>query len=216
MKLCVLFLLFKRWFPFHTASMSQPLILASGSPRRKQWLEAVHIPFEVQLPDIDEAPLENEAPSVLVQRLAREKARKIAERFPGRWVLAADTTVALGAVSYGKPKDRADAIRILTELQGKSHQVHTGVCLCRDVDETVFVDTTQVEFRLMSRAEIEWYVDTGEPMDKAGAYAIQGMAALFIPKIDGSFASVMGFPIERIGQLFHQKGLLKDWLGLMD
>jgi len=187
-------------------------ILASGSPRRRQWMEALQIPYEVWKPEVDESPLPNEEPEVMVERLARAKAEIVSLANPGRWVIAADTTVAADHHVLGKPEDVEDAVRMLQLLQGRAHQVHTGLCLRRDDEVHVFVDTATVRFRPMTEAQIRWYVATGEPMDKAGAYAAQGITALFIEGIDGSFATVMGFPVERFGELSQRLDLLKDWL----
>lgn len=191
----------------------QPLILASGSPRRRHWLEAMRIPFELQVPDVDETPLLDEEPSDLVLRLAELKAEVIARRNSGRWVMAADTTVAIDHHTLNKPVDAEDAVRMLSLIQGRTHQVHTGFCLQKNDTSHSFVDTAQVFFRPMSEAQMRWYINTREPMDKAGAYAIQGIGALFIEKVEGSFSTVMGLPVERMGALFRSLGLLKPWIG---
>ncbi|WLT31286.1 nucleoside triphosphate pyrophosphatase [Geothrix sp. PMB-07] len=191
----------------------QPLILASGSPRRRHWLEAMRIPFELQIPDVDETPLLDEDPSDLVLRLAELKAEVIARRNPGRWVMAADTTVAVDHHTLNKPVDLEDAVRMLSLIQGRAHQVHTGFCLQKNDTTHSFVDTAQVFFRPMSEAQMRWYINTREPMDKAGAYAIQGIGALFIENVEGSFSTVMGLPVERMGALFRNLGLLKPWMG---
>lgn len=191
----------------------QPLILASSSPRRRHWLEALRIPFEIQSPHVDETPLLDEEPGDLVLRLAELKAEVIAQRNPGRWVMAADTTVAVDHHTLNKPENTEDAVRMLTLIQGRAHQVHTGFCLQKDGATHSFVDTAQVVFRPLSEAQIRWYVGTHEPMDKAGAYAIQGIGALFIEGVEGSFSTVMGLPVERIGALFLQLGLLRPWMG---
>ena len=191
-----------------------PLILASGSPRRAQWLEAMRIPFEKQAPDVDEAPLMDEPPGDMVLRLAETKAEVIARRNPGRWVLAADTTVALDEHVLGKPEDVEDAVRMLLLLQDRVHQVHTGLSLQRDQEVHSFVDTAGVRFRPLSEAQARWYAATGEPMDKAGSYAIQGIGALFVASVEGSFATVMGLPVERLSEVLSRLGLLGMWLGL--
>jgi septum formation protein len=192
----------------------QPLVLASSSPRRRHWLEAMRIPFEIQVPDVDETPLLDEEPGDLVLRLAELKAEVVAHRNPDRWVMAADTTVAVDHHTLNKPVDVEDAVRMLSLIQGRAHQVHTGFCLQRNDDVHSFVDTAQVVFRPLSEAQIRWYVGTREPMDKAGAYAIQGIGALFIEGVEGSFSTVMGLPVERIGDLFLRLGLLRPWMGL--
>ena len=197
----------------HTLLLPPP-ILASASPRRRQWLEALQIPFEIRRPDVDESPLPGEEPAVMVERLARAKAEVVARANPDRWVIASDTTVAVDHHVLGKPVDSADAERMLMLIQGRGHQVHTGLCLRRDGQVHSLVDTAGVFFRPVSRAQARWYAGTGEPMDKAGGYAAQGMAALFIDRIEGSFATVMGFPVERFGELTGRLGLLATWLGL--
>ena len=192
--------------------MRQPLILASASPRRKYWFEAMGIPFEVVAPIIDETPLPEENPIEMVARLSREKAQSVAVNNPGRWALAADTTVVVDGCILGKPEDANDAMRMLSLIQGRKHYVHTGLCLIKDDKIRSFVDTAQVYMRPLSMEQIRLYVATGEPMDKAGAYAAQGVAALFIERIDGSFATVMGLPVERLGGLFFELGLVDAWL----
>lgn len=191
-----------------------PLLLASGSPRRAQWLEALRIPFEKQAPEVDETPLLDEPASDMVLRLAETKAEVVARRNAGRWVLAADTTVALDEHVLGKPEDLDDAVRMLMLLQGRTHQVHTGLCLQRDQEVHSFVDTAEVRFRPLTEPQARWYAGTGEPMDKAGSYAIQGIGALFVAGVNGSFATVMGLPVERLSELLERLGLLGLWLGI--
>jgi septum formation protein len=197
-----------------TSPLILPPILASASPRRRQWMEALRIPFEVRAPEVDETPLAGEEPGAMVARLARAKAEAVAAVHPGRWVIAADTTVACDHHVLGKPVDAADATRMLLMIQGRSHQVHTGLCLMRDGEAHAFVDTAEVFLRPVTATQAAWYAGTGEPMDKAGGYAAQGIAALFIARIDGSFATVMGFPVERFGELVGRLGLLGAWLGM--
>jgi septum formation protein len=189
----------------------RPLILASASPRRKYWLEAIRVPFEVVAPAIDETALPGESPFDMVGRLSTEKAQAIAAANPGRWVLAADTTVVLDQMVLGKPKNSCDATRMLQLIQGRPHCVHTGACLVKDAEIHQLVDTAMVHLRPLTKEQIAWYVSTEEPMDKAGAYAAQGIAALFIERIEGSFSTVMGLPIERLGGLFFALGLLEKW-----
>ncbi|MDP2875993.1 MAG: Maf family protein [Holophaga sp.] len=191
-----------------------PPILASASPRRRQWMEALEIPFEVWAPEVDETPLLNEDPEAMVERLARAKAEIVAVVNPGRWVIAADTTVAVDHHVLGKPENEADAMRMLGLIQGRRHEVYTGLCLRRDQEIHSFVDTAEVYLRPVSEARARWYANTGEPMDKAGGYAAQGIAALFIERIEGSFATVMGFPVERFSELAGRLGLLQSWLGM--
>lgn len=195
-----------RYFP--------PPILASASPRRRQWMEALQIPFEVWAPEVDETPLPDEGPEAMVERLARAKAEIVALVNPGRWVIAADTTVAVDHHVLGKPEDQADAARMLGLIQGRTHEVHTALCLRRDEEIHSLVDTAHVTLRPVSEAQARWYATTGEPMDKAGGYAVQGIAALFIEAIEGSFATVMGFPVERFSELITRLKLSGEWLGM--
>jgi septum formation protein len=197
--------------PGQTLNLAPP-ILASSSPRRQQWLEAMRIPFEVWVPDVDETPFLGEEPDRMVLRLAKAKAEIVSQVNPGRWVIAADTTVAVDHHVLNKPVDAADAVRMLMLIQGRRHEVHTGFCLRRDDEIHAFVDTAEVYLRPISERQARWYANTGEPMDKAGAYAAQGIAALFIERIEGSFATVMGFPVERFGELAQGLGLLSMWL----
>ena len=197
-----------------TTTHLAPPILASESPRRRQWLEALQIPFEVIVPEVDEAPLEGEDPGAMVSRLAQAKAEMVARGHPDRWVIAADTIVAVDHHVLGKPADAEDAARMLLLIQGRGHQVHTGLCLRKGDQVHTLVDTADVFLRPVSPAQARWYAGTGEPMDKAGGYAAQGIAALFIERIEGSFATVMGFPVERFGELAGRLGLLGGWLGM--
>ena len=198
----------------HSTIRLGPPILASSSPRRKQWLEAMKIPFEIWAPEVDESPLSGEDPERMVLRLARSKAQIVSVVNPGRWVIAADTTVAIDHHVLNKPVDENDAVRMLMLIQGRRHEVHTGFCLLRDKEEHAFVDTAEVYLRPLSERQARWYAKTGEPMDKAGAYAAQGIAAMFISRIEGSFATVMGFPVERFGELAQNLGLLTYWLNM--
>ena len=191
-----------------------PPILASASPRRKQWLEAMRVPFEVWAPDVDETPLQGESPEAMVARLARAKAEIVGLVNPDRWIIAADTTVAVDHHILGKPGSEAEAVHMMMLIQGRGHQVHTGLCLRKNSEIYTLVDTAQVYLRPVTRPQAEWYATTGEPMDKAGGYAAQGIAALFIERIEGSFATVMGFPVERFSELARRLGLLGFWLGM--
>jgi septum formation protein len=186
------------------------IYLASASPRRGELLRQIGVAHEVRPVDVDESPRTGEAPASYALRLAQEKARVLweqvpdAERLP---VLAADTTVALGEEILGKPADRAEAIMMLERLSGREHQVHTAIALLHAGGADSRVSTSSVTFRLLSPAEIEWYWQTGEPADKAGAYAVQGKAAIFIRHLAGSYSGVMGLP------LFETWELLEPVLG---
>jgi septum formation protein len=182
----------------------KPLVLASASPRRAEILRAVGWPFETLAAQIDETPRASEEPARYVERLAREKAEAVAQSVPGRLVLGADTTVVVDDLMLGKPLDEKDAIRMLRSLNGRWHEVLTGVALVRAGDEKqslVSHQVTRVRFASMSDEEIGWYVATGEPMDKAGAYAVQGHAALFIEKIEGEYWNVVGLPVRLVYSL---------------
>jgi septum formation protein len=170
------------------------LVLASQSPRRSEILRQAGIPFTRRVAAIDETPLEGEKPEDYVVRLAELKALAVPAG-PGETVLGADTTVVIDGEMLGKPADAADARRMLARLSGRQHEVITGICLKRGVEVVRDCATTKVWFALMSAREIEEYVSSGEPMDKAGAYAIQGLASKFIEKIDGCYFNVVGLPV---------------------
>ena len=185
-----------------------PLILASGSPRRAELLRQAGIPFDVLPADVDETPHPGEAPEAYVQRLAIAKASRVAAAHAGRAVLGADTTVVIDGEVLGKPGDSAEAVRMLTRLSGRSHLVLTGVCLVApDGERQSAVATTTVEFRPLSASEIDDYVRSGEPMDKAGAYAIQGGAAGFVSRFDGAFDNVVGLPLALIQGMCRGRGI---------
>jgi len=172
-----------------------PIVLASGSPRRKQLLEMLHIPFRVIPPDVDEHVLPGEAPDRYVTRLSRAKAQAVAPRAPGDVILAADTTVVLDGTIFEKPTSPANAVEMLTRLQGRTHEVMTAVAVAQDGKVEQALDVSRVTFRPADRATLEAYVATGEPMDKAGAYAIQGLGAPLIERVEGDFFGVMGLPL---------------------
>ena len=177
------------------------LILASASPRRQELLQKMGLAFRVQPADVDETCAG--APEERVRALAERKARGVMQAGARGVIVASDTLVALDGVSLGKPVDRADAIGMLHALSGRGHDVYTGVCLLDTASgkcETM-VERTAIHFVELSDEMIEAYVDTGEPMDKAGAYAIQGGAGRFVDAIDGSFDNVMGFPTEAFADM---------------
>jgi septum formation protein len=189
------------------------LILASASPRRAELLRAAGIEFDVLAADVDESVLPGETPREHVQRLAEAKARAIIPRAAGRLVLAADTVVVVGGVILGKPAGDSDARRMLRMLSGRAHEVMTGVCLAHEpagagphvISE---IAVTGVEFAALSDAEIDCYVASVEPADKAGAYAIQGLASRFVTRIDGSYSNVVGLPVALVYRLCREAGLL--------
>lgn len=176
--------------------LREKLVLASGSPRRAEILERAGWPHEVIVAGIDESVSPNEEAAVYVQRLARSKAEAVAQQLKTGLVLGADTTVVIADQILGQPTDVADARRMLNLLNGKWHEVLTGVALVRVGGESrVDCETTRVRFAEMSENEIDWYISTREPFGKAGAYGIQGKAALFIEEIEGDYFNIMGLPI---------------------
>lgn len=181
----------------------RPLILASTSPRRKEILTAVGWPFEAHPAGVDETRLEGEGPEDFVTRLAREKAEAVARTRLFGLVLGADTTVLVDGEILEKPRDEEDARRMLRALGGRWHEVLTGVALVRAETgrAAIGLERTRVRFAETSEAEIAWHVQTGDVLDKAGAYAIQGRAALFIEAIDGDYWNVVGLPVRLVYEL---------------
>jgi nucleoside triphosphate pyrophosphatase len=188
------------------------LILASSSPRRAELLRAAGITFIVRAADVDETIRPHELPRDYVVRLSREKARAVAR--DNELTLGADTTVVVNGEIAGKPVDAEDAERMLRALSGRWHEVLTGVTLARADQILSAVASTRVKFAQLSDAEINWYVSTGEPMDKAGAYAIQGYASLFVERIEGSYSNVVGLPVQLAYKLAQQMGV--ELLGVED
>ena len=183
------------------------LVLASGSPRRRQLLEMLGLEFRIVAPNVDETRGSSELPEEYVTRLAREKARVVAGRERGAVVLAADTTVVLRGAIFEKPQTPAQAVEMLAQLAGRTHQVMTAVAVARDGRLAHAVDVTDVTFRPLSRDQIAAYVATGEPMDKAGAYAIQGKGAALVEGIRGDFFGVMGLPLRLALELLERFGV---------
>ena len=183
-----------------SASALPPLVLASASPRRRWLLEKLGRTFDVDVPDIAEVAQAGERPDVFAQRMADEKAAAVARRRRDAWTLAADTVVTLDATALGKPRDAAEAIAMLTALAGRSHVVFTGVALLQPggVPAERTVVGTPVAFRALTRAEIDAYIATGEPFDRAGAYAIQGEGAHLVERVDGSYTNVIGLPLPEV------------------
>ena len=179
----------------------EKLLLASASPRRSEILRAVGWPFETLAANIDETMREGEAAPDAIRRLALEKAMTVAARRPGALVLGADTTVVVDTHILEKPLDEHDAERMLRLLSGRWHDVLTGVALIRDERRVVAYEKTRVRFGQMSNDEIDWYVKSGEPLDKAGAYAIQGRAALLIEEIQGDYWNIVGLPVRLVYKL---------------
>ncbi len=192
--------------PFRTAT---PLVLASGSPRRRELLADLGLEFEVSPSALPEpAPLADEPSLDYARRMAELKTRDVAARFPDRTVLGADTIVVLGGEIMGKPKDEANALAMLTRLSGMTHQVVTGFCVIRPGGEVVTQSvSTDVDMRISDEAELKSYIATGEPMDKAGAYAIQGIGTFLVTAIRGSYTNVVGLPVARVLEVLSSWGV---------
>lgn len=188
------------------------LILASASPRRREMLHSLGYRFEVLAADIDESPLPGEQPPAHVQRLALGKATVIAAQHPAVAVLAADTIVVQAGRILGKPRDAQHAASMLAELSGTRHQVHTALALIVDGQPRVELQSSWVQFRDLHSDEITAYVASGEPMDKAGAYGIQGQAGRFVREMQGSYTGIMGLPLCQTEQLLRGAGLRPDGL----
>lgn len=185
--------------------LRQKVILASKSPRRAEILRAVGWEFETQAANIDETRRDCEDAVSYVKRLAHEKALTIAKRTPNRVVLGADTVVVIDGQILGQPRDDVDARRMLAMLSGKWHEVLTGVALVH-ADSVALVEhqSTRVRFCELSPEEIEWYVSTGEPRDKAGAYAIQGRGGIFIEGIEGDYFNIVGLPVRLVYEMMQR------------
>lgn len=181
------------------------LVLASQSPRRRQLLANAGIECIVRPSGIEEAPESGETPEAYVRRLALDKARAV-EASPAEYVLAADTIVVIDGHILEKPASVEDAARMIGMLSGQVHSVMTGVCLRHDRRELAAVETTLVSFLPLSRTEIDAYAASGEPMDKAGAYAIQGLASKFIDRVDGCYFNVVGLPVSRVYRMLRASG----------
>jgi septum formation protein len=176
------------------------LVLASASPRRRELLARLGVPFAVAAPDVDETPVPGEASLALVRRLAAAKAAAVT----GPLVLAADTVVEIDAALLGKPVDEADARRMLRRLSGRTHHVHTAVAVRAGERVEIDTATTAVRFVALTPPAIDWYVATGEPFDKAGAYAIQGAGGIFVEAVRGSVSNVVGLPLSTTVDLLHR------------
>jgi septum formation protein len=187
--------------------MSVHIILASASPRRRELLDQIKVTYRICPVDLDETPLPNETPLAYVQRLAAEKSAACLAQLNTRTpVLAADTAVILNNVIMGKPKDQDDALAMLTQLSGRTHQVYSAISL-RGREHNQAVSITEVTFRRLTKAEILAYWRSGEPFDKAGGYAIQGMGGAFVESIKGSFSGVVGLPLFETAELLSKQGI---------
>jgi len=185
-----------------------PLILASASPRRKELLQLAGIPLEVIPSQADERFLQGESPEEHVRRVARAKAMDVGRQRPGRWVLGADTVVAIDGKILGKPGNPREAEEMLRNLSQREHRVLTGFCVLRYPSLERREDTviSRVKFKDLSAAEIRWYISTGEPFDKAGAYAIQGRAAFMVKEVHGSYTNVVGLPLCEVVEALRELG----------
>ena len=186
------------------------IILASQSPRRKYLLENAGLVFEVMPSQLDENSIGLSTPAHYVKELAEAKAQEIAEKHSHSWVIGADTIVMLDDQILGKPASEDEARSMLRQLSGRVHQVYTGVCICcrsrgRSWSETVVTD---VRFKHLTDAEIDWYIQSGEPFDKAGAYAIQGLGTFLVRRISGSYTNVVGLPVCEVIEYLIQNGII--------
>jgi septum formation protein len=203
--------------PFRQATtpLNSPLpslVLASASPRRRELLDSLGLRYSIRAAGLDETPLPGEEPRDTVLRLAAAKAAAVAQ--PGELALAADTDVVLGGELLGKPRDPADARRMLARIAGREHTVLTGVALAEPGRDrrAAGLATSRVRMAPMSGEEIDWYVATGEPLDKAGSYAVQGLGALFVEEVFGNYTNVVGLPIPLTYRLFRELGYdLRDF-----
>ena len=186
------------------------LILASQSPRRKYLLEQAGLRFTVIPSPFDENRITPDEPAAYVRRLAEAKADSVAIQYPAAWVIGADTIVAADNRLLGKPGSSEEARSMLNRLSGKTHQVYTGFCIRRFSTKAVFSDAvcTDVTFKALSAKEIEWYIRTGEPFDKAGAYAIQGMGTFLVRRISGSYSNVVGLPVCEVVEIMIREGIM--------
>lgn len=191
-------------------STVKPLVLASNSPRRKGFLHDLGLKFSVCAEDIDETPYKNEDPKTYVERMAREKAAAVSRRFPGSYVLAADTAVCLADTILGKPADAAEAVAMLLSLAGRVHVVRSGICIaCADEDVEICTSVaTEVRFSDFGEAIAKGYVAEGESLDKAGAYGIQGKGAFLVKCVQGSYSNVVGLPLAEVVEILEQQGVV--------
>jgi len=190
---------------------NHPLILASASPRRRYLLEQAGLTFRVIPSTIDESSVPVDPPEDYVRMLAEAKAMEIARRYPESWVIGADTIVLIGDAVLGKPDTEAQARQMLKALSGKTHRVLTGYCICCKAEERAFSETveTKVLFKALTETEIDWYLSTDEPFDKAGAYAVQGLGSFLVKRIEGSYTNVVGLPICEVMEFLLREGVVK-------
>ncbi len=186
------------------------LILASKSPRRQYLLKQAGLTFQVIPSQVDESTIAQAPPSEYVRILSEAKARNVSDKFPESWVIGADTVVVINNTILGKPSSIDEARSMLKRLSGQTHQVYTGFAVCCKARQYLFSETvkTDVIFKELNNKEIEWYIHTKEPFDKAGAYAIQGLGTFLVKRINGSYTSVVGLPVCEIIELLIREGIL--------
>jgi len=186
------------------------IILASRSPRRRYLLEQAGLEFAIIPSCVDEDAVPRSAPESYAKKLAEYKAKNVSEAHPDSWVIGADTVVLVDNIILGKPGSSEEARKMLRSLSGKTHQVITGYCICCKARKRIFSESikTDVRFKALTDAEIQWYVRTGEPFDKAGSYAIQGLGSLLVKRINGSYTNVVGLPVCEIVEFFINEGVL--------
>lgn len=188
----------------------ESIVLASGSPRRKEFLEALGLRFTVAAASIDEMAVTGELAEDFVLRMAEEKAAVVGERFPDSWIISGDTIVCLGNVILGKPTSKENAVELLMQLSGQTHCVRSGFCLWHQRKNIVRVQSvlTSVRFTRFSEQVAKAYVATGEPMDKAGAYGIQGIGGVLVDSINGSYSNVVGMPMAELISVLEDEGVV--------
>jgi septum formation protein len=192
-------------------SEPHPLILASGSPRRRRLLEQAGLMFRVIPSTLDESSVPVSPPENHVRVLANAKAMEVAELYPKSWVIGADTLVLMGDAVLGKPDTAVQARRMLKALSGKTHRVLTGYCICCKLVGRSFSETveTKVLFKTVSESEIDWYTNTSEPYDKAGGYAVQGLGTFLVKRIEGSYTNVVGLPVCEVIEYLLREGVIQ-------
>ena len=201
------------WYQQRTmiqSAQTKKLILASSSPRRRYLLKQAGLEFEVIPSRFDESSVAAASPVAYAKELAEKKAEEISDKYPESWVIGADTIVLIDGLILGKPEDRDHARQMLHRLSGQTHQVVTGYCIrCKSAGKCIS-DTTQtdVQFKVLSTQEIEWYIHTSEPFDKAGAYAIQGLGTFLVKTINGSYTNVVGLPVCEVIECLIQEGVV--------
>ena len=187
------------------------LILASKSPRRRYLLEQAGLEFSVIPSNFEENSIPRSSPEFYVKRLAEAKAKDISQRYPDSWVIGADTIVLIDNAMLGKPGSRSEARKMLRSLSGKTHQVLTGYCICCEATGRFFSETikTDVCFKKLTGLQIDWYINSGEPFDKAGAYAIQGIGTFLVKRIHGSYTNVVGLPVCEVLEFLINEGVVE-------